>query len=328
MYALRHPDRLFHDIDTDNSGKLNMKELEQMVAGFLAYQREIELKAEAERQAHLDAKARRKNELAQREVDSALSQAAATSYELMDICDRNSRNGLLTVLEIVSFCTAPKYKDFIEWLKADNYKALKSHDVDHSGDISRVELEQIVSNYFDEVGGARCRARFRRAPPCLARAHSLTHTRTPPPPPDTKSSRSRVRAARSATSRRCRRCSSRPTSDRSRATRAGRWRSRARSSRRRTRRSRAARLTRRYRRTTSSRTSSTARRAPRPTPGRRARRSGSSTSPSRARRRAAADGGPARPGTSRGPGARPAAPAAAAGCGSRSSRSRAPSPIA
>ena len=160
MYALRHPDRLFHDIDTDNSGKLNMKELEQMVAGFLAYQREIELKAEAERQAHLDAKARRKNELAQREVDSALSQAAATSYELMDICDQNSRNGLLTVLEIVSFCTAPQYKDFIEWLKADNYKALKSHDVDHSGDISRVELEQIVSNYFDEVGGARCRARF------------------------------------------------------------------------------------------------------------------------------------------------------------------------
>ena len=173
MLALKHP---------DNSGKLNMKELEQMVAGFLAYQREIELKAEAERQAKEHAKARRKNELAQRETDSALSKAAATSYELMDICDRNSRNGLLTVLEIVSFCTAPKYKDFVEWLKADNYKALKSHDVDHSGDISRVELEQIVSNYFDEVGRAPRARDFRRVAP-FSRTRPLPSPRPAHRPP-------------------------------------------------------------------------------------------------------------------------------------------------
>ena len=120
-----------------------------MVARLPAHQREIELKAEAERQA-IRAPRRARTRLRSARP-TALSKAAATSYELMDICDRNARNGC-------SRCSRSSrshralYKDFVEWLKADNYKALKSHDVDHSGDISRVELEQIVSNYFDEVG--------------------------------------------------------------------------------------------------------------------------------------------------------------------------------
>lgn len=151
MYTLRWPDTFFHQMDTDNSGKLNMKELEEIVGGFLVHQREKELKLEEERRKSVEARKQRKTEREMHESHARTSKAAATSHELMEICDRNSRNGLLTCLEIESFCTDPKYRDFLNWLRADNYKVLKSHDVDRSGDISRAELEEIVGQYYREV---------------------------------------------------------------------------------------------------------------------------------------------------------------------------------
>ena len=54
---------------------------------------------------------------------------------------------MISVLEVQSVCTAPKFRDFILWIQADNYGVLNAFDVDHSSDLSRFELRAIVNRY-------------------------------------------------------------------------------------------------------------------------------------------------------------------------------------
>eukprot|EP00929_Paragymnodinium_shiwhaense_P113292 TRINITY_DN81562_c0_g1_i1.p1 TRINITY_DN81562_c0_g1~~TRINITY_DN81562_c0_g1_i1.p1 ORF type:complete len:380 (-),score=110.52 TRINITY_DN81562_c0_g1_i1:108-1247(-) len=77
--------------------------------------------------------------------------AVKMATEIMHVADRGSKNGLVSVGELLAFLSSNiKYKSFLDWLMADSKKRFREFDADKSGDMSLPELHKAVGLFVEE----------------------------------------------------------------------------------------------------------------------------------------------------------------------------------
>jgi len=75
-----------------------------------------------------------------------LQRITETAQEIMQLADRHTKNGRLTVNELKTYLRGTTYEPFADWISQRGH--LSKHDGDHDGVLDIDELGSAISDFY------------------------------------------------------------------------------------------------------------------------------------------------------------------------------------